>query len=500
MTIGTASLLFIILHTGTVSAEEITVFDKEQISEVNIEIDEEDFEDMLENPLEEEYKEATITYNGKEIPYTGVRVKGNSSLSSVANSDSDRYSFKLKFNEYIEQDLEGYTKISLNNNFADPSYMREYLTYEMMESMGIPTPEYSYVRVSVNGELYGFYLSVENIEEPYLEKSFGSAAGNLFKGETGASLTWEDGMSIEETNLTQKVGLETNTGLLDFMEALSKEENVEDYLDVDSYLRYLAVSTVLANMDSYQGNFSHNYYLYEQDGVFHFLPWDHNMSFGGMGNGGDQISMLIDEPTIGAVSEHPLTEFVLSNEDYKETYHTYIQQTIKELDTFEERVDQLQELISDDVKKDPTAFYTYDEFVANSGTGAVDGYPGITSFIEQRLANVQQQLSGQIPSYDNGEGLSGQGAPGNSREEGERQNGEPPEGMNQEQNQDEQIPAVNEGEPPVGMENMPRGMPGMEGNTAAAPIQKKNMIIIAVLTAVLLAANIFIHLFRRYRK
>ncbi|PKM79062.1 MAG: hypothetical protein CVU88_07740, partial [Firmicutes bacterium HGW-Firmicutes-13] len=63
--------------------------------------------------------------------------------------------------------------------------------------------------------------------------------------------------------------------------ALNNDGDIEKYLDVDAALRYIAVSTALANFDSYQGSLGHNYYLYEQNGVFTILPWDLNMSFGG---------------------------------------------------------------------------------------------------------------------------------------------------------------------------------------------------------------------------
>jgi spore coat protein CotH len=51
-------------------------------------------------------------------------------------------------------------------------------------------------------------------------------------------------------------------------------------VDVDGLLRYMAVSMALFNLDSYQGSLAHNYYLYEQDGVFSLLPWDCNESCG----------------------------------------------------------------------------------------------------------------------------------------------------------------------------------------------------------------------------
>jgi spore coat protein CotH len=56
--------------------------------------------------------------------------------------NSTRYSFKVDMNYYVDgQKLLGMKKINLNNNYKDPSYMRERLSYDMMRSLGIPTPQ-----------------------------------------------------------------------------------------------------------------------------------------------------------------------------------------------------------------------------------------------------------------------------------------------------------------------------------------------------------------------
>ncbi|MCR6105064.1 CotH kinase family protein [Salipaludibacillus agaradhaerens] len=410
--IGSLVLLPINFRAYAEESSTITinpVFTADTISDVNIEIDEEEWQDILNNPLDKTYKIASVTYNGETIDNVGFRTKGNSSLTNVANSESERYSFKIDFQQYTDQTLHGYTKINLNNNFSDPSYMREYLHYELLSQMGVPTPDYSYVNLSINGELYGLYLAIENIEEPYLERHFGDTTGNLYKADEGASLEWNDNMTIDDTALDLKSGLANNSQLLSFIESLASKKNSDSYFNVDQFLRYLAVNTVLANMDSYQGRLQHNYYLYELDGTFTFLAWDHNMSFGGFSMGAsqdEQLTMLIDEPTQGAVENFPLIDYVLSNEDYKEDYHNYLQDSIDLLENFDEAVMEVTELIDESVQNDPTAFYSYDDFLANTGVEAIDNVPGITGFINERTKNVQQQLDGDIPSYENGEGLS----------------------------------------------------------------------------------------------
>ena len=48
----------------------------------------------------------------------------------------------------------------------------------------------------------------------------------------------------------------------------------------------MAVHEFVVNLDSLSGNMAHNYYLYENDGQLNIIPWDYNLSFGGMMNGG----------------------------------------------------------------------------------------------------------------------------------------------------------------------------------------------------------------------
>lgn len=163
-----------------------TVLDKDNVTEINIEIDENTWQELLDNATAEEYYSANITINGETFSNVGIRTKGNSSLSSVArDEDSDRYSLKIKFDKYVDgQTYHGIEKLELNNNYQDPTYMKEYLAYEVFSSLGVPTPEYSYASISINGEQWGLYLAIEDIDERYIEKYYGSVEGNLYKPET----------------------------------------------------------------------------------------------------------------------------------------------------------------------------------------------------------------------------------------------------------------------------------------------------------------------------
>ena len=162
------------------------VLDKDSITDISIDIDESDWEWLLENATDEEYRSCNITINGTTYYNVGIRPKGNTSLTNVASDDTtDRYSFKIKFNEYIDgQTFNGMKSIVLNNIIQDNTYMKEYITYDLFSSMGIATPEMSYSNITINNELWGLYLAIEVIDERYLENNFGTTDGHLYKPET----------------------------------------------------------------------------------------------------------------------------------------------------------------------------------------------------------------------------------------------------------------------------------------------------------------------------
>ncbi|WP_144788636.1 CotH kinase family protein [Lysinibacillus fusiformis] len=457
-------LLFVVIYAvlpnvgietkNTEFSYENTVFNKNKVTTVDIEIAEEDWADMLENAADEELKQADITVNGKKIENVAIRTKGNLSLRSVVNSDSDRYSLKIDFDYYDDtQSLYGLKKLNLNNNYSDSTLMREYVSYELMEQMGLPTPAHSYMYVTVNGEERGLFLGVEAVDETFLANNYGSNNGFLFKPDgTGSDLKYISDDMADYTG----IGLKTNKDNMDqskFVEMLDAIHNggdIEKYLDVDEMLRYFAVNTALVNLDSYQGNMKHNYYLYEQNGKFSIIPWDYNMSFGGFGAGGggmgmgredrlkpddasnsesspmenngqtDQagvdrqqqngqfnmgmsgnlmaesaINFSVTTPVSGTtLEERPLLNALLTNEKYRAQYEGYLEElTMNYLteDYVQSMTKKLAVLLTTYVEADPTKFSTTEQFLE-----AVEGENSLPEFAKQRSESILKQLSGEL--------------------------------------------------------------------------------------------------------
>ncbi len=422
---------------------ELDFFKDETIQEIYIEIDQADWQAILASPLDEEYYPANVTYQGETVTNVAFRTKGNSSLDSVArDSTSDRYSFKIDFNEYVEgQKFAGMKKINLNNNFSDPTYMRETLAYDIFRNYGVPVPRTKYVNLYINGALHGFYTLVEQIDSEFIERHFANDEGDLYKPDmagmndnAGADLVWVNN-SIDSYPGVRD-GLKTNeetsdhSAIINLINEINNGSDYDSVIDVDMFLRYLAISTAIVHLDNYPGQFTHNYYLYEQNGKFTLIPWDLNMAWGSFSMGCDAngVDLYIDEPTMESMSDRPLVDKILAVPAYKATYHKYLQEIISDLtdaSVLNPKIDATADKIRSYVESDPTAFYTitefedgiYGDFTTNSGGGFGGGMggqpdqtgPALIDFNETRVESVQDQLDGSKASSGTGSGSCSSG-------------------------------------------------------------------------------------------
>lgn len=342
-------------------------FDKNQIMEISVSADSDEWQNMLDNASDEEYIPADITINGTTIENVDIRPKGNSSLSSIArDNETQRYSFKIKFDEYVDgQTWLGFYKLVLNNNYSDPTSMKEYISYDIMNYIGVDTPLYSYADISVNGETWGFYLALEDIDSSFLKRTENNE-GELYKPETsdlnaddmptdstgdtqmpekpdgmgggmmgsdsnGISLVYtddnEDSYSAIFDNAETKTDSDDHAKVIKAIKNLNSGTDLEKYVDIDAQLRYLATQTVVVTLDSYSSQMAHNYYLYENNGQISMLPWDYNMAFGGFmsSNATDVVNFPIDIPISGVtLEERPMIGKLLEVPEYKEQYHEYL--------------------------------------------------------------------------------------------------------------------------------------------------------------------------------
>ena len=190
--------------------------------------------------------------------------------------------------------------------------------------------------------------------------------------------------------------------LIASLQQLNAQENLEEVVDVEEVIRYFVVHNFVCNFDSYTSSMIHNYYLYEEDGQLSMISWDYNLAFGGFLGSSDATALVnypIDTPVSGGtVDSRPMLAWIFSSEEYTQLYHQYFSQFLAEWfdsGAFAQAFQQVVDLITPYVEKDPTKFCTTEEFQA--------GVEALEDFCLLRAQSVQGQLEGTIPSTDDGQ-------------------------------------------------------------------------------------------------
>lgn len=455
---------FGIQKASTVMGYEKTLFDTSKVHTIDIIMD--NWDEFTANCKSEKYYTCTVVIDNEVYKNVAIRGKGNTSLSQVVN---DRYSYKIEFDHYDSSNTYyGLDKLCLNNIIQDNTYMKDYLTYQMMHEMDVASPLCSYAYITVNGEDWGLYLAVEGVEESFLQRNYGKDYGELYKpenvdikgGRSNGEMTFEnERLSISRKNREESSkngnndqrgrpenigngdmqrGRPENIGnsgiqngsddvllkyideniesysnifdsaktdindsdkkrLIKALKKLNNEEDLESVVDIDTVIRYFVVHNFVLNFDSYTGTMIHNYYLYESDGQLQMIPWDYNLAFGGfqsMGGAASLVNYPIDSPVSGGnIKDRPMIAWIFENEEYTELYHKYFLEFIAnyfDSGYFSEMIDNVNEMISPFVKKDPTKFCTYEEFEKGIAT--------LKEFCLLRAESVSAQLNGTIGS------------------------------------------------------------------------------------------------------
>ncbi|RJP32503.1 MAG: hypothetical protein C4527_05985 [Candidatus Omnitrophota bacterium] len=381
-----------------------------------------------------QYVSADLNLEGETFSNVAIRFKGQATLRMTGNSLKKPY--KIDFNRNVDvQEFFSLTKINLNNNAFDPSFMVEALSYETFRDFQIPAPRTAYAKVylTVPGkfdkEYLGLYTVVEQVDSRFLKRNFGHKDGLLLKPSMVRGLpyfgeNWDDYKQYDPK--TEVVTWNEAKRFMDFTKFANESTDEEfrqtigEYIDIDQFLRFLAVNVAIANYDSIL-QMGQNYYIYHnpETNKYVWIPWDLDLSFGKFMMGGDpdtQAQSSIREPNS---VKHPLIDRLLAVEEWNEHYLQYIRQFTNEIllpDRIQQKVDAIHAVLHETVKEEPRN--VYDEYLkciartsADNDTssslppandrrrgfrgGPMFGSFSIASWIEKRAESIRQQLEGK---------------------------------------------------------------------------------------------------------
>lgn len=247
----------------------------------SIDIKQENLEALYLNPLSDNYHPAIFTYNSISYPCE-VRFRGTSSRELIKKS------WKIKFLD--DNNVFNTEKLNLNAEFRDTTMLRNYLAMKLFEFLDYPAPEVEFISLKINGDYFGVYVQVEQVDESFFKKR-SKDVSFLYKGvKHGANMSPLMDQRSWWLNWEPKITTPKSLNVLkelfaDFYYWTPSEFNsqIEETINLDNFINYYACMYCISSVDC----FTKNVYISRniQSNSFEIYPWDNDASFGNTFNG-----------------------------------------------------------------------------------------------------------------------------------------------------------------------------------------------------------------------
>lgn len=275
------------------------LFDGTTLHRIDVNLNSQDWLKLKQNFQSNEYYPADVTWNGLTVRNAGIRSRGTGSRSGV------KPGLRVVFDHYAtNQTYLGLKSVILRNHTQDPSLIHENVGMWFYARMGIPAPRVSHARLYVNNQYSGIYSVVEEIDKTMLARLFGSIGDDVQNDGYLYEYNWVDewranylgsGLQAYKTRFSAKTHesksdenlyrpIETLVRLINDTPASSLVSTIGDRLDLDAFVRYLAVQNFLAENDGFVGNWGINnffFYRLENQPKHVFIAWDSSEAFQG---------------------------------------------------------------------------------------------------------------------------------------------------------------------------------------------------------------------------
>lgn len=354
------------------------------------------------------FLKVTTTIDGETLAQkSGIRFKGEYSYTGFPGRKKP---FRIHFNKFNSQNYQGIKKINLHNLAGDPSFLREFVSYDLLRKMGIAASRTAFTKLYINDVYWGCYLIVEEPEDKrFLKDNFGNDDGNLFEAASTTRLNWKgaDPAAYTELKLQTDDHDSAWTKLLAWLDLFNNnfsynfQQQLAGIFDTDEYFKILAADVFLNNWDSYSRN-GRNFFVYDdpETNRIRWVPWDYNLAMW------KNDLPLFPTDANSNYDYKPLIWRIKENKQLKQTYYTafchLLNNDLRNYDV-ETKTLNAYNVIRRSVEDDTLKFYSNDDFHNNrTGTVVVNmlrdnrptdvTLPGITALFASRKISLRDEL------------------------------------------------------------------------------------------------------------
>lgn len=321
---------------------------------------------------------ATMIVDGIAYDSVGVRFKGQSSFQNIPASLKKSFSISMDF-VHTGQNIMGNKSINLHNCYEDESFLRE-VFYESRIKNHIPAAKAAFVKLYINGENWGLYANVQQINKGFFKQWYLSAKGTSWRAERDDGQWAPDGNGTcalnyigADTVLYQEEydlkfydkpnpwgDLVNTCDVLNNSPLANLPDSLPKVLDVDKTIWFLASEILFSDDDSYVEKGRQDYYFYWEKETGRIVPQEYD---GNSAMNPDNIgwSPFHHEDSVN----YPLMNRLFKVPEYRQRYLAHLRVLIKEyfdpssansiIDSYKSQIDTI-------VLNDPKKIYSYQDF------------------------------------------------------------------------------------------------------------------------------------------
>jgi spore coat protein CotH len=363
------------------------LFDDTMLHELSLTMDPADWQSILDDSRGDEWRRATLVYDGVTVENVGVRPSGESSRMP----GNQKMPMRVRFDAFPDTGkFGGVDVLKLKGQQGEESLIRDGASFFVFRKV-MPAPKEAHARLTVNGDLRGLYAIIEVWDSDALKQHFSEPLGALYRlrgwiGEDPYLYVGDAPSSYTPLPWEQKL---SNPGAGDeviprFLKVMADTPAmIEPATDVDNLLSYLAANTLLSNSDGLAGDTGvedHYQYYDPASGKFFVLPWDMDATLGNDGN------TTPDRAIYARFSKSTLLVTIRDQGTYRQQYKDKIRAVMAAVPAVDVQaeIDRLYDQVKDVAHEDPYKGFGNDSFDWS--------YHYIRDFVAARYADVANQV------------------------------------------------------------------------------------------------------------
>lgn len=302
------------------------IYNQEKVKTFELIIKDKDLEKLNFDPVNQDYVEGALIFEGDTISPIGVRYKGSIGAFGGCLSNPDwtrpsgqkvceKLSLQIKINwKDRKERFFDLNKLQFHAQNYDKSQLRERLAYWLFAEMGVPSPRSVHARLLINKKYSGLYGLTEEVDNRFAEYFYKEGKGNIYKEVWPLKANGEVQSDAELINALKTNEEQQDIGLIkEFGQAIAasnasnNKDVVRKYMKINELMSYVVVDRAIrhddgpfhwyCNNETVNSCTNHNYYWFEdkKNRKMHLIPWDMDGTFEHVIKNANEYTSLADK-------------------------------------------------------------------------------------------------------------------------------------------------------------------------------------------------------------